>query len=164
MAIRKHKSKSGATSYYVYLKQDGSSHDLKVSLKDVHGLDVQARRAYWDACSLRVACRIPLQPNHSLAEYSQIAIPACLAAIFHPPRTASARPLCQSMHREVAQVPDVPDLRMPATRRAKRRPMTLSTRQPGKVGQLVPRRANAPSCFQRVSLMKWDKSAPRRKS
>jgi VWFA-related protein len=31
------------------LKQDGSLHNLKVTLKDGHGLAVQARRAYWDA-------------------------------------------------------------------------------------------------------------------
>jgi VWFA-related protein len=31
------------------LKQDGTLHELKVRLTDKHGLDVQARRAYWDA-------------------------------------------------------------------------------------------------------------------
>jgi VWFA-related protein len=31
------------------LKQDGSSHNLKVSLKNGHGLEVKARNAYWDA-------------------------------------------------------------------------------------------------------------------
>jgi VWFA-related protein len=31
------------------LKEDGSSHDLKVKLIGVHGLDAQARRFYWDA-------------------------------------------------------------------------------------------------------------------
>ena len=31
------------------LKQDGSLHNLKISLMHGHGLEVQARRAYWDA-------------------------------------------------------------------------------------------------------------------
>ena len=31
------------------LKQDGSTHELKVTLKGVRGFEVQARRAYWDA-------------------------------------------------------------------------------------------------------------------
>jgi VWFA-related protein len=31
------------------LKQDGSLHTLKVSVRNAHGLEVQARRAYWDA-------------------------------------------------------------------------------------------------------------------
>jgi len=31
------------------LKQDGTTHNLKVTLKDKRGLEVQARRAYWDA-------------------------------------------------------------------------------------------------------------------
>jgi VWFA-related protein len=59
------------------LKQDGSLHNLKVSLKDGHGLDVQARRAYWDAKpakeTVQTARRASQAPQESKAEEKEMA-------------------------------------------------------------------------------------------
>jgi VWFA-related protein len=61
------------------LKQDGTVHNLKVSLKDVHGLEVQARRAYWDAKPAKEAVEtaagkgVTEAPRESKAEEKELA-------------------------------------------------------------------------------------------
>ena len=61
------------------LKQDGSTHNLKVALKDQHGLEVQARREYWDAkpakAGTEVAARKPAPEalQESKAEEKELA-------------------------------------------------------------------------------------------
>ena len=58
------------------LKQDGSTHELKVTLKGVHGLDVQARRAYWDAKPAKEKVELAgaeKTPQQSTAETKDVA-------------------------------------------------------------------------------------------